>query len=84
MHAIVGHWSTDAALDEDQLSHIVETVRGQEGFVRGYWGQEPGDPHLAHSFLIFETLAAARGMADAVRAAIPSASVRVIAVLADA
>jgi hypothetical protein len=71
-------------LDEGQLAHIVETVRGQDGFVRGYWGQASDDPRVAHAFVVFDTLEAASRMADGIRSAISSASLEVITLLADA
>jgi hypothetical protein len=84
MFAVTGSWRVDAELDADQLSHIAETVRQQAGFVRGYWGQEPGDTALAHAFVVFDDQATAEVMAEGVRGAIPSAQLRVVAILATA
>ena len=84
MFAVIGQWQVDAFLDSAQLSHIAETVRQKPGFVRGSWGQESGEPALAYSFVVVDDEVSAVGMAEGVRAAIPTASVRVIRVLADA
>lgn len=84
MFAIVGSWPVAEALDAQQLEHIATTVRQQPGFVRGYWGQEPGDAGTAHAIVVFDDEDTARRMAEGVEAAIPSASVRIIRVLADA
>lgn len=84
MFAVIGTWQVDGALDAEQLTHIADTVRQQEGFVRGYWGQEPDDVTLAHAVVILEDEAQAQTMAEGVRAAISSAQLRVIRVLTDA
>jgi hypothetical protein len=84
LFAIIGEWPVDGVLDAQQLAHIAETVRQQPGFVRGYWGQEPGTASSAQAVVVLEDETAARAMADGVIAAIPSASVRVIRVLAEA
>jgi hypothetical protein len=84
MFAIIGRWRVDAALDAEQLGHIATTVRKQPGFVRGYWGQEIGDATYAHALVILEDEASAQTMASGVRAAIPSAELRVVRVLAGA
>jgi hypothetical protein len=84
LFAVAGTWPTDAVLEPDQLRHIIETVKTPEGFVRGYWGQVPGNGASATAFVVFETQSAADAMASGVRAAIPAASLDVIAVLADA
>jgi hypothetical protein len=84
MFAVTGTWQVDGVLEAEQLAHIAEIVRQQPGFVRGFWGQAPDDSTLAHSFVLFEDEAAAEGMAKSVRDAIPSASVRVVQILADA
>lgn len=84
MFAIIGDWSVGAELDSEQLSHITANVRQQPGFVRGYWGQEPDDVATAHAVVIFEDEASARTMADGIKAAIPSPSLRIVRVMADA
>jgi hypothetical protein len=82
--AIIGNWQVEKALDGEQLEHIAATVRQQPGFVRGYWGQEPDAESLAHAIVILEDETSAYEMAEGVKAAIPSASLRIIRILADA
>ena len=84
MFAIIGGWPVDEALDADQLDHIAATVREEPGFVRGYWGQEAGTSSSAHAVVVLEDEGSATAMADRVRAAIPSATIHVVAVLAQA
>lgn len=84
MFAIIGEWPVGAQLDAQQLAHIAANVRQQPGFVRGFWGQEPDDVASAHAVVILEDEAAAQTMAEGVRAAIPSATLRIVCVLADA
>jgi hypothetical protein len=84
MFAIIGMWQVDEALDSEQLAHIVANVRQQPGFVRGYWGQEVDSVALAHAVVLLDDEASAQKMAEGVKAAIPSATLRVVRVLADA
>jgi hypothetical protein len=84
MFAVIGTWAVEGALEADQLTHIADTVRQQPGFVRGYWGQSPDELTCADAVVIFEDEPQARAMADGVRAAIPSAQLRVVQVLTDA
>ncbi len=84
MFAVIGTWSVDGPLDSEQLAHIVDTVRQQPGFVRGYWGQEPEDFTLAHAVALFEDEVRAQTMAEGVKAAISSAQLRVVRVLKEA
>ena len=84
MFAIIGTWRVEEALDTEQLTHIAANVRQQPGFVRGYWGQEPDDIALAHAVVFLDDEPSARRMAEGVTAAIPTASLRVVQVLAEA
>ena len=84
MFAIIGEWPVEAELDPQQLAHIAANVRQQPGFVRGYWAQEPDNVALAHAVVILEDEANAKTMAEGVKAAIPSASLRIMRVLAEA
>lgn len=84
MFAIIGDWPVGEELDADQLTHIADTVLQQPGFIRGYWGQEVGDVSSAHAVVLLEDEASAQLMAEGVRAAIPSASLRIVRVLAEA
>jgi hypothetical protein len=81
--AIIGTWQVDEALDSEQLAHIVSNVRQQPGFVRGYWGQEVDDVAFAHAVVLLDDEVSAQRMAEGVKAAIPSAILRVVRVLAD-
>lgn len=84
LFAIIGSWPVDAELDSGQLAHIAANVRQQPGFVRGYWGQEADDVASAHAVVILEDEASAHIMAEGVKAAIPSAALRIVQVLAEA
>jgi hypothetical protein len=84
MFAIIGTWHVDEALDSEQLTHIATNVRQQPGFVRGYWGQEVDNVAFAHAVVLLDDEASAQKMAEGVIAAIPSASLRLVRVLADA
>ncbi len=84
MFAIIGNWQVEEALDGERLEHIAANVRQQPGFVRGYWGQEPGSVASAHAVVILEDERSAYEMAQGVKAAIPSASLRIVRVLAEA
>jgi hypothetical protein len=70
--AIIGTWQVDEALDSQQ-----------PGFVRGYWGQEVDDVAFAHAVVLLDDEVSAQRMAEGVKAAIPSAILRVVRVLAD-
>jgi hypothetical protein len=82
--AIIGNWPVDAELDSDQLAHITANVRQQPGLVRGYWGQEADDVATAHAVVFLADEASARMMAEGVKAAIPSAAIRIVRILAEA
>ncbi len=84
MYAIIGEWPVEARLDADQLGHIAANVGQQPGFVRGYWGQDPDSATAAHAVVILEDEASARTMADGIKAAIPSALLHVVRVMAEA
>jgi len=84
LFAIIGEWPVEAQLDAQQLAHIAANVRQQPGFVHGYWGHEPGAVTSAHAVVIFEDHSSAQRMAEGVKAAIPSASLRIVCVLAEA
>lgn len=84
LFAIIGEWPVEARLDAQQLAHIAANVRQQPGFVHGYWGQEPDAVTSAHAVVILEDQTSAQRMAEGVKAAIPSASLRIVRVLAEA
>jgi hypothetical protein len=52
--------------------------------VRGYWGQEVDNVAFAHAVVLLDEEASARKIAEGVKAAIASATLRVVRVLADA
>ena len=56
----------------------------QPGFVRGLWGQSPDDVTAAHAVIVLQDEESATAMADGVQSAIPTASLRVIKILAEA
>ena len=84
MFAIIGTWPVEGLLDAAALEHIAANVSGQPGFVRAFWGQAPGSDSEAHAVVVLQDEASARSMADGITAAIPSASVQVVQVLAEA
>lgn len=84
MFAIIGSWAVDGALDREQLEHIAATVRQQPGFIRGFWGQDLDSVSSAHAVVILEDAASAKQMAEGVKSAIPSASLRIVSVMAEA
>lgn len=64
MHAVVFQvdMKPDWQGDQDQeLDHLVTMVKSMPGFVRGSWA---GDGRRGLSFIVFESEAAARSLAD--------------------
>ena len=84
MFAIIGTWPVEGPLDAKALEHIAANVSQQPGFVRAIWGQAPDSDSEAHAVVVLQDEASARSMADGIRTAIPSASVQVVRVLAEA
>lgn len=74
MHAVIGTWAKDPVLAAQQramlLDVIVPGVRQAPGLVKGYWADEPGG--RSHSFIVFETEAAAEAFAASVRGNAPA------------
>jgi len=70
MFAVVGRWKLDPAQVQVQrevlTQRIVPGVRRANGFVAGYWS-EPTETGHAHSFIVFDELAAAEAFAESVR-----------------
>ena len=62
MYAVVGIWTLDEALRDEQLralrEEIVPDTTRAPGFLRGYWMQDP-ETGKAHSMVVFATLDAA-------------------------
>src|SRR4051794_26479782 len=74
MFAVVGTWSMDASMREHQaavLPHLVNGVRQNAGFVRGFWCDDVEDPGVSLTFVVFETLDQARAFRAAVLANAP-------------
>ena len=69
MFAVVGRWKLDPAQVQVQrevlTQRIVPGVRRANGFVAGYWS-EPTETGHAHSFIVFDELAAAEAFAESV------------------
>ena len=84
MFAIIGSWPVEGPLDAEALDHIAANVSQQPGFVRALWGQAPDSQGEAHAVVVLRDEASAQSMADGIRSAIPSASVQVLRVLAEA
>lgn len=82
--AVIGSWPVAGALREEDLAHIVENVRAQPGFVAGHWGQDPRDTTRAHAVVVLADEPSARGLADGIASAIPSATVHCVELLASA
>jgi hypothetical protein len=62
MHAVVGIWTLDEALREEQLrvlhEEVVPRTVGMPGFVCGHWTHDP-ETGKAHSMIIFSSSRAA-------------------------
>ena len=70
MFAVIGRWKLDPSQAQVQrevlTQRIVPGVRQANGFVAGYWS-EPTEAGHAHTFIVFDELAAAEAFADSVR-----------------
>ena len=95
MFAVAGTWKMDARMREFQesaLPSLVEGVRQNPGFVRGFWSEDVDDPAMSVTFIVFETLDQARAFRDAVVANAPGqaeagverGTLRIVEVKADA
>ncbi len=61
----------DASMREMQkqvLPSLVEGVKENPGFVRGFWADDVDDPGRSVTFIVFETLEQAQGFREAVLA----------------
>jgi hypothetical protein len=85
----------DAGMREQQqalLPGLVDDVKQNPGFVRGFWADELNHPEHAFTFIVFETLDQARAFQAAVMANAPAqvdagverGELRVLEVQADA
>ena len=95
MFAVAGTWKLDDFMREQQqrmLPKLVEGVKQNPGFVRGFWADDIDEPDQGVTFVVFETLDQAREFHDAVRANAPAQSeagvergqLRIVEIQADA
>jgi hypothetical protein len=69
MFAVVGTWTLDISLMEEQqraLPQLVEGIKQNPGFVRGFWAKDLDDSSQNVTFVVFETLDQARAFREAV------------------
>jgi hypothetical protein len=85
----------DASMREMQknvLPSLVEGVKQNPGFVRGFWADDLDDPDRSVTFIVFQTLEQAQGFREAVLANAPAQQVsgvergdlRIVEIRADA
>ncbi|MDQ1598812.1 MAG: hypothetical protein QOD68_286 [Actinomycetota bacterium] len=95
MFAVAGTWDMDAAMRQQQeslLPRLVEGVKQNPGFVRGFWADDVDHPERSVTFIVFETLDQACSFREAVTANAPAqsdagverAEMRILEVHADA
>jgi quinol monooxygenase YgiN len=75
MFAVSGMWKMDPSMraqQEQMLPQLVEGVKKNPGFVRGFWANDLDEPDQSVTFIVFETLDQARGFRDAVLANAPA------------
>ena len=95
MFAVAGTWKMDAVMrkqQENMLPMLVEGVKQNPGFVRGFWADDLDEPEQSVTFIVFETLEQARGFRQAVLANAPAQAdvgvergeLRIVEVRADA
>jgi quinol monooxygenase YgiN len=73
--AVTGTWTMDPSMREHQqtmLPALVEGVRRNPGFLRGYWCEDVTDGATSVTFIAFETLDQARAFREAVLANAPA------------
>jgi hypothetical protein len=69
MFAVAGTWTMHSGMREIQkqaLPALIDGVKKNPGFVRGYWTDDVEDPATSLTFIVFETLEQARSFRDAV------------------
>ncbi len=69
MFAVSGMWKMDPSMraqQEQMLPHLVQGVKQNPGFVRGFWANDLDEPDQSVTFIVFEALAQARDFRDAV------------------
>jgi hypothetical protein len=65
----------DATMRQQQklwLPNLVDGVKQNPGFVRGFWADDLDKPGRSVTFIVFETLDQARGLREAVMANAPA------------
>jgi hypothetical protein len=70
-----GTWTMDATMRQQQklwLPNLVDGVKQNPGFVRGFWADDLDKPERSVTFIVFETLDQARGFREAVMANAPA------------
>ena len=75
MFAVAGTWNMDASMREmhrNVLPSLVEGVKQNPGFVRGFWADDLDDPDRSVTFIVFQTLEQAQGFREAVLANAPA------------
>jgi len=75
MFAVSGTWRMDNSMREHQarlLPQLVDGVRQNPGFVRGFWADDVDEPDLSVTFVVFEALDQARRFREAVMANAPA------------
>jgi hypothetical protein len=73
--AVAGTWTMDATMRQQQkllLPNLVDGVKQNPGFVRGFWADDVEKPERSVTFIVFETLDQARGFREAVMANAPA------------
>jgi hypothetical protein len=95
MFAVAGTWKLDGAMQgqqQDLLPRLVDGVRQNPGFVRGFWANDLDEPEVSLTFIVFQTLDQARAFREAVVANAPAqadagverGSLRIVEIQADA
>ncbi len=95
MFAVVGTWRLDAGSRQQQmvvLPGLVEGVKRNPGFVRGFWANDVDETDLGVTFIVFEEQEQARAFRQAVLANAPAqveagverGSLRIVEIQADA
>lgn len=75
MFAVAGTWNMDPTVRQEQklsLPRLVDSVKQNPGFVRGFWADDVDQPERSVTFIVFETLDQARNFREAVMANAPA------------
>ncbi len=75
MFAVAGTWTMDAAMRDQQKSFLpmlVDRVKKNPGFLRGFWADDLESPERSVTFIVFETFDQARDFRAAVMANAPA------------